>query len=29
MTRFPVVEWRQRTEDFHKRSIDDSRREAG
>ena len=27
--RFPVVEWRQRTEDFHKRSINASRREAG
>ena len=27
--RFPVVEWRQRTEDFHKRSINASRRIAG
>ena len=27
--RFPVVEWRQRTEDFHKRSINASRRLAG
>ena len=27
--RFPVVEWRQRTEDFHKRSINASRRHAG
>ena len=27
--RFPVVEWRQRTEDFHKRSINASRRQAG
>jgi len=27
--RFPVVEWRQRTEDFHKRSIHSSRRHAG
>jgi alpha-1,3-glucan synthase len=27
--RFPVVEWRQRTEDFHKRSIHASRRHAG
>ena len=27
--RFPVVEWRQRTEDFHKRSINSSRRHAG
>ena len=27
--RFPVVEWRQRTEDFHKRSIHASRRLAG
>ncbi|KAL4253159.1 glycosyltransferase group 1 family protein [Abortiporus biennis] len=27
--RFPVVEWRQRMEDFHKRSINVSRREAG
>ena len=26
---FPVVEWRQRTEDFHKRSINASRRLAG
>ena len=26
--RFPVVEWRQRTEDFHKRSINASRRHA-
>jgi len=26
--RFPVVEWRQRTEDFHKRSIHASRRLA-
>lgn len=27
--RFPVVEWRQRTEDFHKRSINASRNLAG
>ena len=27
--RFPVVEWRQRTEDFHKRSINASRKLAG
>jgi alpha-1,3-glucan synthase len=27
--RFPVVEWRQRTEDFHKRSINASRHLAG
>ena len=27
--RFPVVEWRQRTEDLHKRSINSSRRHAG
>jgi alpha-1,3-glucan synthase len=27
--RFPVVEWRQRTEDFHKRSINMSRHVAG
>lgn len=27
--RFPVVEWRQRTEDFHKRSINTSRGLAG
>ena len=27
--RFPVVEWRQRTEDFHRRSIHASRRHAG
>jgi len=27
--RFPVVEWRQRTEDFHKRSINSSRHIAG
>ena len=27
--RFPVVEWRQRMEDFHKRSINTSRRIAG
>ncbi|CUA76935.1 alpha-1,3-glucan synthase [Rhizoctonia solani] len=27
--RFPVVEWRQRTEDFHRRSINTSRRLAG
>lgn len=27
--RFPVVEWRQRTEDFHKRSINTSRDLAG
>jgi alpha-1,3-glucan synthase len=27
--RFPVVEWRQRTEDFHKRSINQSRGLAG
>ena len=27
--RFPVVEWRQRTEDFHKRSINSSRKLAG
>lgn len=27
--RFPVVEWRQRTEDFHKRSIGASRHVAG
>lgn len=27
--RFPVVEWRQRTEDFHKRSINTSRSIAG
>lgn len=27
--RFPVVEWRQRTEDFHKRSINTSRALAG
>jgi alpha-1,3-glucan synthase len=27
--RFPVVEWRQRTEDFHKRSINMSRDLAG
>ena len=27
--RFPIVEWRQRTEDFHKRSINASRRHAG
>ncbi|TFK42547.1 hypothetical protein BDQ12DRAFT_281172 [Crucibulum laeve] len=27
--RFPVVEWRQRTEDFHKRSINTSRTLAG
>jgi len=27
--RFPVVEWRQRTEDFHKRSIHASRKLAG
>jgi alpha-1,3-glucan synthase len=27
--RFPVVEWRQRTEDFHKRSINMSRNLAG
>ena len=27
--RFPVVEWRQRTEDFHKRSINMSRELAG
>ncbi|EPT06178.1 hypothetical protein FOMPIDRAFT_68356 [Fomitopsis schrenkii] len=27
--RFPVVEWRQRMEDFHKRSIHTSRRIAG
>ena len=26
---FPVVEWRQRTEDFHRRSIHASRRLAG
>jgi alpha-1,3-glucan synthase len=29
LQRFPVVEWRQRTEDFHKRSIGISRGEAG
>ncbi|KAF7338273.1 Modular protein with glycoside hydrolase family 13 and glycosyltransferase family 5 domains [Mycena venus] len=29
LQRFPVVEWRQRTEDFHKRSINISRGEAG
>lgn len=29
LQRFPVVEWRQRTEDFHKRSIGVSRGEAG
>ena len=27
--RFPVVEWRQKTEDFHKRSINTSRTVAG
>ena len=27
--RFPVVEWRQRTEDFHKKSINASRKIAG
>ena len=27
--RFPVIEWRQRMEDFHKRSINTSRRVAG
>ena len=27
--RFPVVEWRQRTEDFHKKSVNTSRRLAG
>lgn len=27
--RFPVVEWRQRMEDFHKRSIQTSRSVAG
>ena len=27
--RFPVVEWRQRTEDFHKRAITTSRSLAG
>ena len=27
--RFPVVEWRQRTEDLHKRSINSSRKHAG
>lgn len=27
--RFPVVEWRQKTEDFHKRSINISRSHAG
>src|SRR6267378_7670729 len=27
--RFPVVEWRQRMEDFHKRSINNSRSIAG
>ncbi|KAH9842609.1 glycoside hydrolase family 13 and glycosyltransferase family 5 protein [Rhodofomes roseus] len=27
--RFPVVEWRQRMEDFHRRSIGTSRRQAG
>jgi len=27
--RFPVVEWRQRTEDFHKKSIHTSRKLAG
>ena len=27
--RFPVVEWRQRTEDFHSRSIGTSRSIAG
>lgn len=29
LQRFPVVEWRQRTEDFHKRSITISRTIAG
>ncbi|KAK7014847.1 modular protein with glycoside hydrolase family 13 and glycosyltransferase family 5 domains [Favolaschia claudopus] len=29
LQRFPVVEWRQRMEDFHKRSIGVSRGEAG
>ncbi|KAF8212206.1 glycoside hydrolase family 13 and glycosyltransferase family 5 protein [Mycena galopus ATCC 62051] len=29
LQRFPVVEWRQRMEDFHKRSINISRGEAG
>jgi len=29
LQRFPVVEWRQRTEDFHKRSIKTSRAIAG
>ncbi|KAF8758339.1 glycoside hydrolase family 13 [Rhizoctonia solani] len=29
MQRFPVVEWRQRMEDFHRRSINTSRRLAG
>ncbi|KAI6005611.1 glycoside hydrolase family 13/glycosyltransferase family 5 protein [Pisolithus albus] len=27
--RFPVIEWRQKMEDFHKRSIQASRRQAG
>ena len=29
LQRFPVVEWRQRMEDFHKRSINTSRSLAG